>query len=57
MIEPLKRIIVEDMSDGTQVTRLPNNREVMDKINEIIKYINQQEDVRMQNLFKSRKES
>jgi len=37
-MEELKRIVVEDRGDGTQVTRLPNNEEMMNKINEIIRY-------------------
>lgn len=37
-MEELKRIVVEDREDGTQVTRLPNNEEMMNKINEIIRY-------------------
>lgn len=37
-MEELKRIIVEDREDGTQISRLPNNEEIMNKINELIKY-------------------
>jgi len=37
-MEELKRIIVEDKEDGTQISRLPNNEEIMNKINELIKY-------------------
>ncbi|MED2185385.1 hypothetical protein [Bacillus wiedmannii] len=37
-MEELKRIIVEDKEDGTQVSRLPNNEEMMNKINELIRY-------------------
>ncbi|MGG2091319.1 hypothetical protein AB1283_00955 [Bacillus sp. S13(2024)] len=43
MIQPLKRIVIENREDGTQVTRLPNNEEMMDKINEIIKCVNEHE--------------
>jgi hypothetical protein len=39
-IEPLKRIVVSEDDEGTQTTRLPNNLEMMNKINEIIKYVN-----------------
>ncbi|MES9681764.1 hypothetical protein ABWK22_02365 [Gottfriedia acidiceleris] len=39
-IESLKRIIVSEDEDGTQTSRLPNNQEMMDKINEVIKYVN-----------------
>lgn len=37
-MEELKRIIVEDKEDGTQTSRLPNNEEIMNKINELIRY-------------------
>lgn len=37
-MEELKRIIVEDKEDGTQISRLPNNEEIMNKINELIRY-------------------
>lgn len=37
-MEELKRIIVEDKEDGTRVSRLPNNEEMMNKINELIRY-------------------
>ncbi|UUV47078.1 hypothetical protein [Bacillus phage vB_BanS-Thrax5] len=40
IIKELERIILEDREDGTQVTRLPNNQEMMDKINEIVKQVN-----------------
>jgi len=39
-IKELQRIIVENREDGTQVTRLPNNEEMMNKINEIVRYVN-----------------
>ncbi len=39
-MEELKRIVVEDKEDGTQVSRLPNNEEIMNKINELIRYVN-----------------
>lgn len=39
-LQHLKRIVIENKGDGTQVTRLPNNQEMMDKINEIVSYIN-----------------
>lgn len=48
MIEPLKRVIIENNEDGTQVTRLPNHEEVVNKVNEIIKYLNKQESDRKQ---------
>ena len=38
-IEPLKRVIVNEDENGTQTTRLPNNQEMMDKINELIKHV------------------
>lgn len=37
-MEELKRIIVEDKEDGTQISRIPNNEEIMNKINELIRY-------------------
>ncbi|WP_426940719.1 hypothetical protein ACQCPO_30675 (plasmid) [Bacillus mycoides] len=37
-MEELKRIVVEDKEDGTQMSRLPNNEEIMNKINELIRY-------------------
>lgn len=37
-MEELKRIVMEDREDGTQITRRPNNEEMMDKINELIRY-------------------
>jgi len=39
-IELLKRIIVNEDEKGTQIARLPNNQEMMNKINEIIEYVN-----------------
>lgn len=40
VIKELERIIVEDKEDGTQITRLPNQAEMMQKINEIVKQVN-----------------
>ncbi|UGO46158.1 toxin [Bacillus phage vB_BanS_Chewbecca] len=40
-IAELTRIIIENREDGTQVTRLPNNEEMMNKINEIVRQVNQ----------------
>ncbi|AGI11942.1 toxin [Bacillus phage vB_BanS-Tsamsa] len=40
IIKELERIIIEDNLDGTQTTRLPNNAEMMEKINEIVKQVN-----------------
>ncbi len=40
-ISPLKRVVTENYTDGTQVSRLPNTQEMMDKINEIIKVVNE----------------
>lgn len=37
-MDELKRIVVEDREDGTQVSRLPNNEEMMNKVNELIRY-------------------
>lgn len=40
MILPLKRVITENNLDGTQVSRLPNNEEIMNKINEMVRFLN-----------------
>jgi len=40
IIKELERIIVENREDGTQVTRLPNQAEMMQKINEIVRQVN-----------------
>lgn len=42
-INKLTRIIQESYPDGTQVSRLPNNEEIINKINEIITYLNSEE--------------
>lgn len=42
-IQPLKRLIIDNSDDGLQVTRLPNNEEMMFKINEIIAFVNKLE--------------
>ena len=39
-IKLLERIIIESNNDGTQISRLPNNEEMMYKINEIINVVN-----------------
>lgn len=39
-IKELERIVIETKDDGTQTTRLPNNEEMMSKINDIIKQVN-----------------
>jgi hypothetical protein len=44
MINELRRIIVRTDWDGTQVSKLPDNETMMNKINEIIRYINKEED-------------
>lgn len=40
IIKELKRIIVQNNADGTQLTRLPNQEEMMNKINEIVREVN-----------------
>ncbi|PFS71214.1 hypothetical protein COK56_29755 [Bacillus cereus] len=40
-IKPLERIVVETDNNGSQITRLPNNEEMVDKINEIIRVVNE----------------
>jgi hypothetical protein len=43
MIQYLQRIVVENHDNGKQVTILPSNEEMMNKINEIITAVNKQE--------------
>lgn len=40
MIKPLERIVINNSEDGIQTSRLPNNEEMMNKINEIVNCIN-----------------
>lgn len=40
MIQKLERVIVQTTPDGVQTTRLPNNEEIMHKLNEVIEAIN-----------------
>lgn len=40
-LKELQRVILETREDGTQVSRLPNTEEIMDKINEMVRYCNQ----------------
>lgn len=40
MIEKLERVIVQTTPEGVQTTRLPNNEEIMLKLNEVIDAIN-----------------
>lgn len=40
-IKPLERVVVETDNNGSQITRLPNNEEMVDKINEIIRVMNE----------------
>lgn len=48
-IDPLKRII--ENCNGINVSRLPNNEEIIKKINEIINYINNKDKVDEDNPF------
>lgn len=43
MIVKLQRIVEQNYDNGSQLTRLPNNHETMDKINEIIYIVNKME--------------
>jgi hypothetical protein len=43
MINELERIIVQYGEDGTQISKLPSNEDMFNKINEIIRYINKEE--------------
>lgn len=40
MINYLQRIIEAENQDGSQLTRPPNNIEIMNKINEIVNVVN-----------------
>jgi hypothetical protein len=42
-LQPLTRIIVSNNDNGLQTSRLPNNQEMMDKINEIVNFVNRLE--------------
>lgn len=55
MIEPLRRVIIENNEDGTQITRLPNHEEVVKKVNEIIIYLNQKEILKREDRIKGLK--
>ncbi|AVM26155.1 hypothetical protein FZC68_10485 [Bacillus pumilus] len=37
---PLKRVPVEKAEDGIEISRLPNNEEIIDKVNEIVRFVN-----------------
>ena len=39
-VKPLTRVIVQDRPDGTQVSALPSQQMMMDKINELVNYVN-----------------
>lgn len=43
MIEPLRFMATETFNNRAVSSRLPNDQELMDKINEIIWYLNDQE--------------
>lgn len=43
MLKEIKRTIVATEQDGTQVTIPPSNTEIMNKINEIVRYVNRME--------------
>jgi hypothetical protein len=47
MINELHRIIVETDKVGTQVSKLPSNEDMMNKINKIIRYINKEENEKL----------
>lgn len=53
-IQPLKRIVESEDANGNQLTRLPNNAEMMNKINEIIRVVNKMESKKIDDLFKPR---
>lgn len=44
MIEPLRPIPTEMLNGIVESDRFPNDKELMDKINEIIEHLNNQED-------------
>ncbi|ANN35306.1 hypothetical protein A9498_04020 [Bacillus thuringiensis serovar coreanensis] len=37
-MKELQRVVIENLENGTQVTRLPNAEEMMNKINELVRY-------------------
>ena len=53
-IKQLTRVIIESTEDGLQTSRLPNNEEVMNKINEIVRYINYIEQKKISRELKGR---
>lgn len=57
-IKPLTRIVCERFEDGREITRLPNNEEMVKKINEIVRLVNKserdKEDQKLDELFKIR---
>lgn len=40
-IKPLQRIVIGNEDNGNQTSRLPNQEEMMDKINQIITVVNE----------------
>ena len=42
-LQPLREVLVETKKDWTHVCRMPNNEEIMNKINEIIDVVNKLE--------------
>ncbi|MEY8695922.1 hypothetical protein AB9M90_15295 [Bacillus safensis] len=54
-IKPLKRVIIKSTEDGIEISRLPNNEEIVSKINEIARFVNTLEnkkaDKPIKNLF------
>lgn len=39
-VAPLKRVIIENRPDGLQTSALPSPQQMMDKINELVNYVN-----------------
>lgn len=43
-IKRLERVLVESHEDGTQLSKLPSQQEMMEKINQIIEVVNELDD-------------
>ncbi|MCY7679909.1 hypothetical protein MH122_13985 [Bacillus pumilus] len=39
-IKPLKRVKIKSTEDGIEISRFPNNEEIVSKINEIVRFVN-----------------
>ncbi|MEH7552845.1 hypothetical protein [Bacillus altitudinis] len=39
-IKPLKRVTVKGYENGIEISRLPNSEEIIEKVNEIVRFVN-----------------